>query len=135
MNIFLNGNTLAETDIKEALVLPLDSLKLAFSSSVYRLSPLIVGVYDGEKTKQYKIKAPFELDLSEFIKPGAIEITVSMTINTTVVKEWRVPTIYIKQIEQSFVATDEIIELREKLTETRKALSELTEILKNNNLI
>jgi hypothetical protein len=135
MKILLNGNTQAEVDPQEPLLLPLDKLELEFCSNVYRLNTLIVTVKNEEKKEQFKVKAPFKLDISSFIKCGTIDINISMSIHTTVVKEWVVPTLYLKEVEHQFILTPEIAKLREDISDLKKAVRELTDLLKVNNII
>jgi hypothetical protein len=135
MKVYLDGNTLARLDYNEPFLLPINELELEFSSNVYKLNTLIVGVKKDGKIKQFKVKSPYKLDLKEFISTGAIDICISMTIHTTVVKEWILPTIYFREVEQTFEVTPEIAQLREEITKTKKAITELVQLLKNNNII
>lgn len=135
MKVYLEGNTTARLDNNEPFLMPINELELEFSSETYRLNTLIVSVKKGDKIKQFKVKEPYKLDITEFVETGAIDIAVSMTIHTTVVKEWRVPTLYFKEVEPTFEVTPEIAYLQAQITDNQRALAELKEILKNNNLI
>ena len=135
MKVYLDGNTLARLDYNEPFLLPINELELEFSSETYRLNTLIVSVRKDGNVEQFKVKSPYKLDISKFIATGSIDISVSMTIHTTVVKEWRVPTLYFKEVTPTFEVTPEIAYLQEQITNNQKALAELKEILINNNLI
>jgi hypothetical protein len=135
MKIYLNGNTQARLEFTEPFLLPLNEFELEFCSDVYRLNTLIVSVKKEGKIKQFKVKHPFKLDLKEYLEAGAIDINVSMVVNTTSVKDWVVPTIYFKEIEHQFEITPEIAMLREQIDDNRRAIAELISILNNNNLI
>ena len=135
MKVYLDGNTLARLDYNEPFLLPINELELEFSSETYRLNTLIVSVRKDGNVEQFKVKSPYKLDISKFIATGSIDISVSMTIHTTVVKEWRVPTLYFKEVTPTFEVTPEIAYLQEQITNNQKALAELREILINNNLI
>lgn len=135
MKVYLDGNTQARLDYNEPFLLPINELELEFSSETYRLNTLIVSVRKGEKVEQFKVKAPYKLDISKFIETGSIDIAVSMTIHTTVVKEWRVPTLYFKEVTPTFEVTPEIAKLQEQIADNQRAITELREILINNNLI
>lgn len=135
MKIYLDGNTQARLEQNEPCLLPMNEFELEFCSNVYRLSTLIVSVKKDGEIKQFKVKHPFKLDLKEYLVAGAIDINVSMVIHTTSVKEWVVPTIYFKEIEHKFEVTPEIAKLRQENQETKKAIAELVQLLKNNNTI
>ncbi len=135
MKINLEANTQARLDNNEPFLLPINEFKLEFTSNTYRLKQLLVSVRKDDKAKQFKVKEPYILDLSEFIGVGALDIEIAMTVHTTVIKTWNVPTLYFKQVEPTFEVTPEIARLQEQINNNKKAIAELTQLLKNNNLI
>ena len=128
IKVSLNGNTRALIDFNEPIVLPENKLVLSFGSDIYNLSTLHVGVKNGEQVMFAKLNPGAEFDITPLLIPGVIEIDISMLKKGEVVKTWRVPDIFVKDINHSFEVTPEIAEIR-------GALKEITEILKKNNLL
>ena len=128
LTISLNGNTQALVDLQEPIILPEKELILSFSSDIYNLTTLHVGAKNGEQGMFAKLNPDAEFDITPLLIPGVIEIDISMLKKGEVVKSWRVPDIFIKDINHSFEVTPEIAEIR-------GAIKEITEILKKNNLL
>ena len=128
LKVTLNGNTQALVDLHEPIVLPENELVLSFGSDIYNLSTLHVGARNGEQEMFAKLNPGAEFDITPLLIPGVLEIDVSMLKKGEAVKTWRVPDIFIKDINHRFEITPEIAEIR-------GALKEITEILKKNNLL
>ncbi len=135
IDIKLNGNTRACSSMNEPLILPENELKCVFSSDIYTFYTLLLSVRNGEKIKQYKLTSNFEVDLTEFLCPGIIEMEISQIVKGEVVKTWSVPYLAIKQISHSFEITPEIAEIKKEIESTKLSIKELYALLKNQNLI
>lgn len=127
LTLTLNGNTQALVDLQEPIVLPENELVLSFDSDIYNLTTLHVGARNGEQGMFAKLNPGAEFDITPLLIPGVIEIDISMLKKGEVVKTWRAPDIFVKDINHTFEITPEIAEIR-------GALKEITEILKKNNL-
>ncbi len=136
--ITLNSSKCALCDLTEPVVLP-ESLEITFVSNVYKLSnlALVVTVKNGKEKKQYKahFENDYTIDISEMLKMGVIDIEISACIRGNSVKEWRVPSIFIKEIEHNFELIPEIEELKSKLNLQANAISELKKLIENQGVI
>lgn len=135
IKVYLRGNTQAQADISEPVILPENELVLAFESDVYKLTTLLLSVRNDTEEKQYKIKSPFKANIAEFLTPSVIDAEVSLISKGEVVKTWRCPRIIIKEHQATFELTPEIAELRQGIEDTKTAIKELFTLLKNQNLI
>ena len=132
--VTLNGSTCALCDLKEPILMP-DTLEVTFTSNVYKMANLvlIVTAKNGDAKRQYKASAKndYTIDLTELLTLGAIDIEVSACIKGEAVKNWRVPSIFVKEIEHKFELIPEVEELRNALKLQAKAIKEITEIIEN----
>lgn len=128
IQLTLNGNTQALVDLQEPLILPEKELVLSFDSDIYNLTTLHVGAKNGEQGMFAKLNPDAEFDITPLLIPGVLEIDISMLKKGEVVKTWRVPDIFVKDINHSFEITPEIAEIM-------GALKEIKEILKKNNML
>ncbi len=132
--VTLNGSSCALCDLKEPILLP-DTLEVIFASDVYKLSNLVllITAKNGDMKKQYKAseKNNFTIDLTDLLHIGAIDLEISACVKAEAVKSWRVPSIYIKEINHQFALIPEIEELKAQLTLHAKAIKELKEIIEN----
>ena len=135
IKVYLRGNTQAQADISEPVILPENELVLAFESDVYKLTTLLLSVRNDTEGKQYKIKSPFKADIAEFLTPSVIDAEVSLISKGEVVKTWREPSITIKEVKATYELTPEIAELRIADAKQQEAIKELYGLLKNQNLI
>ena len=124
----LNGNLQANIDLKEPVILPENELKIICNSDIYNISTLLLYAKNGEKEIKVKFKPSREVDLSELLFPGIIEIEISMLVKSEVVKTWRVQDIIVKDIHPQYEIIPEIAEIKE-------AMKEVYEVFKRNNLI
>jgi hypothetical protein len=58
-----------------------------------------------------------------------------MIIQGKVVKTWYIPSLYIKEVIPTFEVTPEIAELRLEIDNNKRAINELVNLLKENNII
>lgn len=130
INVDLTQTTLAMADITEPIVLPEDELILNFSSNIYNVKSLIVTVKNSEKKQQYKLKNCEPLDISAFLFGGILQIEISAILKGHVIKTWRIPDIFIKEVEHKFGLIPEIAEINRKFDELYKALKEIKNIIK-----
>lgn len=135
MKIYLDTNTQARLESNEVYLMPLYALELEFCSNAYSLDTLIISVRNGDKNGQFKLKKPFKIDLIDFVKAGVIEIQADMVIQGKVVKTWYIPSLYIKEVIPTFEVTPEIAELRLEIDNNKRAINELVNLLKENNII
>lgn len=132
--ITLNGSSCALCDLTEPILLP-DTLEVAFKSQVYKLSNLVllITVRNGDIKKQYKAmdKNNYTIDLTELLTIGTIDLEISACVKGQAVKNWRVPSIFVKEIDHKFELIPEIEELKAQLKLQANAITELKNIIEN----
>lgn len=132
--VTLNGSTCALCDLKEPILLP-DTLEVIFASDVYKLSNLVllITAKNGDMKKQYKAseKNNFTIDLTDLLHIGAIDLEISACVKAEAVKSWRVPSIYIKEINHQFALIPEIEELKAKIKLMSTALKDIKNYIDN----
>lgn len=136
--VTLNSSKCALCDLAEPILLP-ETLEVSFISDVYKLSNLmlLVTVKNGDVKKQYKAhyKNNFIIDITELLKLGAVDIEISACVRGNEVKEWRVPSIFVKEIEHKFELIPEIEELKAELKLQAKAINDLKNIIEKQGVI
>lgn len=135
LNAKLNGNTLALLDNNETIILPENELIIALSTDVYTLYTLVITAKNDKRKLQFKTSDKHEIDLTELLTPGVIEIEISNIRKGEAVKSWRIENIYIKEIEHKFEIVPEISELQNQIKETKGAIAELVSLLQKNNIV
>ena len=132
--ITLNGSACALCDLQEPILLP-ETIEVTFASDVYKLSNLVllVTAKNGNLKKQYKAsdKNNYTIDLTELLHIGAIDLEISACVKSEPVKTWRVPSIFVKEINHQFALIPEIEELKAQLKLQAKAINELKLIIDN----
>ncbi len=140
IKIKLGANSLAKSDLRKPIVVP-NKVKLAIESEIYNLDSveLMVTIRNKMQNEVLQFKANAEnghvADISEAIKVGELEGEISSYANCKVTKTWRIPNIIVKQIEYEFALIPETSELKKEIGETKKAIVELVEQLKTNNIL
>lgn len=121
-------------DLQEPVLLP-ETLKVEFASNVYKLSNLVllVTAKNGNIKKQYKVsdKNDYTIDLTELLHIGAIDLEISACVKSEPVKNWRVPSIFVKEINHQFALIPEIEQLKAQLKLQATAIKEIKSIIDN----
>lgn len=134
ITITLNGSGCALCDINEPILLP-ENVELNFNSNVYKLSNLVllITAKNGDVKKQYKAsdKNNYTIDITELAFVGAIDIEISACVKGQAVKNWRVPSLFIKEIDHKFELIPEIEELKKALNLQANAIKEIMNIIEN----
>lgn len=132
--ITLNGSACALCDLQEPVLLP-ETLKVEFASNVYKLSNLVllVTAKNGNIKKQYKVsdKNDYTIDLTELLHIGTIDLEISACVKSEPVKNWRVPSIFVKEINHQFALIPEIEQLKAQLKLQATAIKEIKSIIDN----
>lgn len=106
-----------------------ESVKLVFESDSYVINVLLVTI----NGQQRKVLAGRELDVSEFFKKaGKVEISVAAIEKGVVLKSWTAETILVKEIDTTYQAIPEVVELSAKIDTLSKAVAELAKIVKED---
>ena len=142
INITLGGNSLAKWDFGGSIILP-DELALKFKSYVYKLENmhLMVTIRNRyiDKVEQFKANKDndYTVDISSMIDEGELEIEISSYVQDggARTKTWRVPNIICRKVKYEFEIIPELDFIRQEILETKKAINELVEQLKTNNIL
>ena len=139
IKIKLNANNLAQCSLKKAIVIPC-GVELVFDSIMYNLDcmELVVTIRNAmqNEIKQYSVKNDeHKVDISDSIKEGELEVEISAHVNGEVTKTWRIPNIIVKQIKCKFELIPELESIKSELRDTKKAIRELVDQLKTNNIL
>lgn len=119
--------------VNERIALSGEEIRLCFASAVYPLGTLAVTVSSPEGKKTYYTEGK-GIDVSEhFKKAGAVEISVALVGGGTVLKEWTLERMYVKECEQSYEAIPEIERLNGDVALLKAGLAELVSVVKSNN--
>ena len=118
---------------EQKILLPED-VYLRFASSVYNLGTLIVSVSNGSESKKYKTMGE-PIDITPLCaKAGEIKIEASLVINCEPVKNWRIESLLICEVEHELKAIPEIEALKTEINKCRTAITELAQLLKENTI-
>lgn len=142
INITLGGNSLAKWDFGGSIILP-DELALKFNSNVYKLENmhLMVTIRNRyiDKVEQFKANKDndYTVDISSMIDDGELEIEISSYVQDggARTKTWRTPNIACHKVEYDFEIIPELDFIRQEVLDTKKAIQELVEQLKTNNIL
>lgn len=134
ITITLNGSSCALSNLQEPILLP-ETLEVEFISQVYKMANLVllITAKNGDMKKQYKAsdKNNYTIDLTELLTIGAIELEISACVKGQAVKNWRVPSFFVKEIEHKFELIPEIEELKKALNLQAKSIQEIMKIIEN----
>ena len=135
LDIKLNAQSTCLNTLTEPLVLPCN-VSLRFMSDVYVLSTLSVCVKNGVISRKFTVKSGEEMDITElFSLAGKVEISVSMILNGTAVKNWRIEPIIAVEVEHTFVAIPELEALKNEITHVKAAIKDIAAILSDKETI
>lgn len=135
INAKLNGNTLALLEGDTTIILPEDKLILVLDSSIYTLYTLVITARNGDNVKRFKTSDRHEIDLTDLLAPGVIEIEISNIRKGEPVKSWRIENLFVKEINHKFEIVPEIENIHQQIKDVSGAIKELYSQLKNNNII
>lgn len=134
ITITLNGSSCALSNLQEPILLP-ETLEVTFISQVYKMANLVllITAKNGDIKKQYKAsdKNNYTIDLTELLTIGAIDLEISACVKGQAVKNWRVPSFFVKEIEHKFELIPEIEELKKALNLQASAIQDIMKIIEN----
>lgn len=132
--IELNTLRVARLADSEPFLMPVnDVLELEIVSSVYDLSNAVIGLKNGVKSAQYRLKGHTFTVPEEYLFAGKLQVCIDLIVHGEVAKHWDCVPIVIKETEAGFCAFGEIIELQNRITELEKLNGKLKEVTEKLN--
>lgn len=128
----LSGNYIRHNEI---IVIPEEKIELEFITSCYSVGNILISVRNGTNEKQFKF-ADKLIDITDLCTvPGQVDITAQLLVRDKVAKVWQVEPLCVKRIPGGYEVVPEIIELKSQLETTKRAISELCALIKENETL